>query len=87
MRDFFIRSFERLIGVILILGAIAVVIAAFAGATAAPTGGQGILIFLGTLIAGALYLILVGGVMYLALGIYHNTLRTAAAVERLGGRA
>jgi small-conductance mechanosensitive channel len=86
MRDFFIRSFERLIGAILILGALAVVVAAFAGAANATSGGQGILIFLVTLVAGALYLILVGGAMYLALGIYHNTLRTAEALERGGVR-
>lgn len=86
MRDFFIRSFERLIGVIIVIGAIAVVIAAFAAASTAPSGGQGILAFLAILIGGALYLILAGGVMYLALGIYHNTLRTAEAIERQAGR-
>lgn len=86
MRDFFIRSFERLIGAIIVIGAIVVVLAAFAAAAGAPTGGQGILAFLGILIGGALYLILTGGVMYLALGIYHNTLRTAEAIERQAGR-
>lgn len=86
MRDFFIQSFERLIGVILILGAIAIVISAFAAATSAPSGGAGILAFLGILVGGALYLVLVGGAMYLALGIYHNTRRTAEALERGGVR-
>ena len=84
MRDFFIRSFERLIGVIIILGAVLIVVAAFTGAANASSGGRGILIFLGTLVAGALYLVLTGGVMYLALGIYHNTLRTAEALDRQG---
>lgn len=86
MRDFFIRSFERLIGLIIILGAVAIVIAAISAATQAPSGGQAILAFLGILVFGALYLILVGGAMYLALGIYHNTLRTAEALDRQGGR-
>lgn len=84
MRDFFIRSFERLIGVILIISAVVVVILAFTGAAQAPSGGQGITIFLVTLLVGALYLVLLGGGMYLALGIYHNTLRTANALERSG---
>lgn len=37
---------------------------------------------LGVLIAGALYIILTGGMMYLGIGIYHNTKRMADAVDR-----
>ena len=85
MRDFFIRSFERLITVIIVLGAVAIVIFAFVGAASAPSGGQGLLIFLATLVFGSIYLIMVGGFMYLAFGIYHNTRRTAEALERRNG--
>ena len=86
MRDFFIRSFERLIGAIIVLTAVAIVVGAFAGAANAPTGGTGILAFLVTLLLGALYLVLLGGGMYLVLGIYHNTRRAAEALERGAGR-
>lgn len=84
MRDFFIRSFERLIGVIIVLSVLAVIITAISAATAAPTGGQGLLAFLAVLLFGTVYVILVGGLMYLALGIYHNTMRAANALDRSG---
>lgn len=93
MRDFFIRSLETVVNVIVILGAIAVVLAALAvtfggghmGGAGGPMGG-GPLAGLLVLIVGGIYLILVGGFMYLGLGIYQNTKRTAEAVERLAGR-
>lgn len=77
MRDFFITWFERLIGVIIVLMAIGFLIAAFSA------GAQnGVLAFLGVLLVGAIYVVLMGGFMYLGLGIYHNTLRAADALER-----
>lgn len=76
MRNFFINSFEKLVGVIIVLMAIGVVIGAFG---ASQEGG--VLAFLGVLIFGAIYVIFMGGIMYLGLGIYHNTLRTADALE------
>ncbi len=93
MRDFFIRSLETVVNVIVILGAIAVVLAALVvtfggghmGGAGGPMGG-GPLAGLLVLIVGGIYLILVGGFMYLGLGIYQNTKRTAEAVERLAGR-
>lgn len=102
MRDFFIRSFEMLIGVILALVALGIVV--FAGFVAfGPQGGmqgvgpmgpmgsmgpmaQGPLAGLLILIGGGLYLIFIGGLMYLGLGIYHNTRRTAEATERMAGQ-
>lgn len=79
MRDFFINSFEKIVGVIVIIGGIAVVVGAFGAATEG-----GILAFFGVLIFGALYVVLMGGFMYLGLGIYHNTKRMADAMDRSG---
>ena len=38
---------------------------------------------IGVLIGGAIYVILTAGMLYLFLGIYQNTKRTADAVEEL----
>ena len=77
MRDFFINSFEKLVGVIIILIAIGTLLGAFG---AAQEGG--ILAFLAVLVFGAVYVVFMGGLMYLGLGIYHNTQRTADALEK-----
>lgn len=82
MRDFFITWFERLVGVIIILAAIAVLIvgiATMAGATGQPGG---FLVGLMVLVFGAVYIVLLGGGLYLGLGIYQNTKRMADAMER-----
>ena len=76
MRDFFIQGFETLISIILVIAGIGVVI----GAVGAMIN-QGILAGLGVLILGAIYLLMTGGIAYLALGIYHNTKRTAELLE------
>lgn len=82
MRDFFILALEKLIAVLIILMMLAVVVGAVA-VMSSPEGGalQGIAILLG----GALYVILVGGMLYLFLGIYHNTRRTAELLAAKGG--
>ena len=77
MRDFFIQGFETLISVILVLAGIGVVIGAISAIFQ-----QGILAGLAVLVFGAIYLLMTGGIAYLALGIYHNTRRTAEALER-----
>lgn len=77
MRDFFINALDKLIAVILALSAIGVVV----GAVSAASQGGGFLAFIGVLIVGVLYLILTGGMMYLFLGIYHNTKATAEALK------
>lgn len=80
MRDFFIRSMEWIINVVMVLGAIVVVASSIAVMFSVGGGfWQGI----GVLILGALYLILMGGMVYLGLGIYSNTRRTADAIEAL----
>lgn len=84
MRDFFINSFEKLVGILIIVMAIGVVI----GALGTMFSGQGGGFFAGiaVLLIGAFYVVLTGGMMYLALGIYHNTMRTAEATERLADK-
>lgn len=82
MRDFFINSFEKLVAVIIVLAMIAVVI----GGLGAMFSGDGFLAGLAILIGGTLYVIMLGGMLYLMLGVYHNTRRTADAVERLASK-
>jgi hypothetical protein len=90
MRDFFINSFEILVGVIIVLLALGVVIfagfVAFGGGHMGSDAPNGPLAALLILIVGGLYVIFVGGLMYLGLGIHQNTKRTAAAVEKLASR-
>ncbi|MFQ1699426.1 hypothetical protein ACJ5NV_02410 [Loktanella agnita] len=92
MRDFFIRSLDLLIGLFVILAILGVLLAAFAatsggmsGPNGAPVGGGPIAGLL-VLVLGLLYVCFVAGFMYLGLGIYHNTRRTADAVERMAGK-
>ena len=92
MRDFFINSLEILVGVIVVLMGIAVLgaagMVAFGGGGMGPGGAQmhGPLAGLLILVAGALYVIFLGGFMYMGIGIYQKTKRTAAAVEKMAGR-
>ncbi|MDR5650994.1 hypothetical protein [Ruixingdingia sedimenti] len=83
MRDFFIRSFELIVGVVIVVAALGVLIGGLM-TMFAPQGGflQGIAIW----VAGAIYVLFLGGAMYLGLGIYQNTRRTAEALERLAER-
>lgn len=80
MRDFFIQALDKVISAIVIIGGIAVVIGFFVVLFAGPQGG--LLPALAILFGGSLYLIIVGGLMYLFLGIYANTKRTAELLER-----
>lgn len=83
MREFFIDALEKIIAVVIVLGALMVLVAGF-GTMFTPHGGfwRGLAILIG----GAIYLMLIGGMAYLGLGIYHNTRRTADAVEKLAQR-
>ena len=81
MRDFFIQSFEKLVSVIVVLMMIGSVLGAFiAGAQ------EGFLAFVLVLIMGALYTVLLGGGLYLGLGIYQNTKRSAELLERIANK-
>lgn len=90
MRDFFINSLEKLIGVIIILMIIGIIIGflviTFGGGYGPYGNSGGLLAGLLFLVGGAIYVILMGGFMYLGIGIYQNTLRTAKAVENLSNR-
>ncbi len=93
MRDFFINSLEILVSVIVVLLGVSVVIAAGIvafgnGGGMGPAGAQmhGPVAGLMILIGGALYVIFLGGFMYMGIGIYQNTKRTAAAVEKMAAR-
>lgn len=81
MRDFFIQWFERLISVIVVLMGVVIVIGALAALSQ-----QGFLAFLGVMLIGAIYLVLVGGGMFLGLGVYQNTKKTAELLERLAAK-
>ena len=83
MRDFFINALDKLVAVIIVLMIIGVV-GMSVMMTMQPQGG--ILMALGVLIGGGLYVVLLGGFMYLGLGIYHNTRRTADATEAMANR-
>ena len=88
MRDFFINTFEILVGVIVVLLCIGVVVAAgvvaFGGGNMmGPGSPSGPIAGLLLLIGGAIYVIFIAGLMYMGLGIYQNTKRTAEAVEKL----
>lgn len=99
MRDFFIRSFEMLVNVLVVLMSTAVIIASLVtmlglGASFGVGAGMGpgmgpvgrFLMGLGVLILGGAYVIFVAGLMYLGLGIYQNTRRTAELMERMTTR-
>lgn len=81
MRDFFILWFERLISVIIAIAAIILVIVSFVA-----LGQQGVLAFLAVLIGGGIYLVLIGGAMFLGLGIYQNTKKSAELLERIASK-
>lgn len=83
MRDLFIGLLEKVIHVIVIVAMIGVVVGAILGAMNPPPGFNAGLIAVGVLFGGAVYVTLMAGFMYLGLGIYQNTRRTAEACERM----
>ena len=83
MRDFFINSLEKIVTVIILLMVIGVVLSGF-GAMFNAQGG--LLAGLAVWVFGGIYVLIMGGMLYLALGIYDNTRRTAAAVEALSAK-
>lgn len=87
MRDFFINSLEILVGIIVVLMGLGVLafagMAAFGGGMMGPGGMAGPLGAVAILIGGGLYVIFIGGFMYMGIGIYQNTKRSAEALEKL----
>ncbi len=87
MRNFFILWMERIVNVVIVIGAIAIFVSGVAAIFGSNAGmGQGLLAGLAIWLGGAIYLILMGGLIYLGLGIHDNTRRTAQAVEELARR-
>ncbi|QQA42543.1 hypothetical protein [Pelagovum pacificum] len=86
MRDFFINAFEKLVGVLVILMIIGVVLATAGAATGMysqmPGAPSPIIAAIMVFVGGSLYVILFAGLMYLGLGIYQNTRRTAEALAK-----
>ena len=80
MRNFFIKSFEAIASIIVVIGVVAI-IAGAVSVSQLPQGG--IARAIGVLIGGFVYLTLLVGGIYLVIGIHDNTRRTAAAVEEL----
>lgn len=87
LRDFFINSLEMLVSVIVVVLILAVLgaaaAAAFGGGSMGESGVGGPLAAIGILIGGGLYIIIVGGFLYMGIGIYQNTRRCAEALEKL----
>ncbi|EBA15107.1 hypothetical protein RSK20926_04467 [Roseobacter sp. SK209-2-6] len=85
MRDLFIGLFEKLVTVFVVLMCLGVIAGAF-GAFVAPAPNGGIIPAILVLVLGSIYAVMMGGMMYLFLGVYHNTKRTAEAIEKLAER-
>ncbi|NBT51673.1 MAG: hypothetical protein EBT12_09000 [Marivivens sp.] len=84
MRDFFINTAEKLIGVFVIVAGIILVVAAIPMIMMMP-GMQGGDVFAGLLflVIGAAYVILAGGLVYVVFGLYRNTQKTNQLLEEL----
>lgn len=83
MRDLFINLFEKIVHIVVVVGAIAIILTSVRVWVSPPPGTNSIAVFLAVLIGGSLYLVLIAGFMYLGLGIYQNTKRTSEATEAL----
>lgn len=83
MRDFFINSLEKIVTVVIALMALGVLLGGL-GTMFSPQGGffAGMAVWL----FGAVYVLVMGGILYLALGVHDNTRRTAVAVEALAAK-
>ena len=76
MRDFFIGSLEMLINILVVIMGVAVIIAGL-GALFTTGFVEGLIILVG----GSAYVCFTAGMMYLFLGIYQNTKKTAQLLE------
>lgn len=86
MRELFIEWSEKLLAVFLVLLMVAVTVAGFGAIFAGLVWGHGMSVVvqgIGILVGGAIYTIILGGMMYLFFGIYRNTQKTNALLEDL----
>ena len=92
MRDFFIGWLEKILNVMAVIVAIALVLGSLAAmfgggfAMGPMRGGGGVLGGLLLLVFGAIYYVIFFGFAYLGLGIYQNTKASAAALEKLAAK-
>lgn len=89
MRDFFINSLEFLVGVfvgLMVLGVSIIALGIAFNTSVGQNGPSGIGAGLAVFIGGILYVIFVGGFMYLGIGIYQNTKRSAEALEKMADK-
>jgi len=82
MREFFIQSLGQIVGLLIILMGVAVIVGGFGAIFQGNFLGG-----LGILVGGSVYVVVMGGFLYLALGVYDNTKRTAEAVEKMANRS
>ena len=83
MREFFINALETIIATVIVLGGITILISGVAMMFSAEGG---LLAGLAVWFGGGIWLMITGGMAYLGLGIYHNTRRTAEAMEAMARR-
>lgn len=85
MRNFFIKGLEVIVNVIAVLGLVGIVFAAGAAMFAPDPNAAipGLVLALLILFGGLIYLTLILGFLYMAIGIHANTKRTAELLERL----
>lgn len=86
MRNFFISSLELVINVAVVVMTIAVLIVGVAVMLTPGYMGGGFLRGVMVLVGGGVYVLIMGGVLYLGLGIHANTRRTAELLEELARR-
>lgn len=81
MRDFFIDTTEKLIAAFIVLAAIVLIIGSLLTMFSGVPGSfvRGIAILVG----GGIYLLVTGGIVYVAFGIYRNTQETNRLLAQL----
>lgn len=80
MRDIIIKIFDVMIWII---GGLVAVGGLIAGIV---TLAQGEVVGLGIIIGGVLYAIMIMALLFIAIGVYYHTRRTAEALEKLANR-
>lgn len=81
MREMILSSFEKLVWALVIIIMLGAVLGGI-GTMLSPAEG-GFFVGLLILIGGLIYAVIIGGVMFLFIGIHENTKRTAEALERI----
>ena len=81
MRNLFIGLFEKLVGLFTVLMLAAVTVGAVVVFNDPAQGGAAAAIAL--LVGGTIYITMMVGMLYLFLGVHHNTKRTVELLERI----